>query len=296
MDDVWDTVVRNKKSLGLDQRVFADTKTRKFRKQIYDSDSVDKIRQILQSPAVYRNRDTSVYTAAVRRSGELGDWKSCIDLMNTALSDDGIKADHFLYCELFKALNLNGCPKKSDLFLKRMVTVDQLSLNVVTVAILLNGCRGIGYAERARKIWKMMLSHNITPDISCYVNMIKTLGQNGDIEEAKRYYKRILKELDDSQQDVPVALHGVMMHALLKNNKIEEALVMKEEVGIFTQTQYVPLIAYYLREDSLDPQQALKLIQECIVRTGMTKLDRFMTNIKYVTLFRALEREQDTKV
>ena len=169
--------------------------------------------------------------------------------------------------------------------------------NVVHISVLLSGCSHIGDAQRARKIWRLMLLHRVSPDISCFINMIKTLGQRGDMDEARTFYGDFKHAFRDAPEATAMAIHGAMLHALLKNDALDEALSLKRwmerhvcgEGGALSVASYVPLMSYFLRDAHCDPERALRLLTECVRRLALRRLDEALLNIACVALLKALQ-------
>eukprot|EP01083_Nonionella_stella_P007141 20636_1 len=278
-------------------RVKGSTAFVKQRSLILKSKSVHEIDRILHSQTDF---DSSVYSVAIKRAGRLRDINYCMKI-ERMVEKRNVTRDSVFYTTLFEAFNLNRRPFLCDKYLEQMVGIYRVVPDVFTINALLSGCMSTGDVDRAEKIWNaFILKYNIDADVALYTTMIRICGQQGFLVKAKQFYDEFMQKL--SQPDI--IMSTAMIQAYVKSNRIEEALLIKQELesaGLNLDfIGYLPLLGFYLKDtEHTNPNQVLQLLDECVAKNKLKKLPDTVLNIKHIAFLKLLEhcktQEEKTK-
>ena len=258
------------------------------RSKIFKSKSIHELRKILDSRTDF---DLSVYGAAIQKSGKLNDIDYCREIMNL-IECRNIKPDITTFNQLFQAYTNN---KRRD-FDKYITLMSKYKIvpDVVTVSTLLGRCTRSGDVSDAETIWNnTIIKYNIKPNGHCILRMIQVYGQNGKLDKAKEYYDQ-LKQAD-------LFVNSAMLRAYITNYDIEGALNLKQEMENNGQILDIPgyqsLSSFYLKDPrNLQPDQTLKLIEECKQKNQMKHLDDLLLNLKCTAYMKQLEITKDKTI
>ena len=162
------------------------TKYPNIYQQIKKSTSTSQIQSILSS---FLDLDEFIYKAAIEKSGKLGNFDYCMEIMDL-MKKCSINVDIYALNILCQAFTLNDriIPKCFE-YINKLVNEHHIQPDAVTVSTLLRSCIKNGDVDRAEKIWNDILrKYNIEPTPQCLLAMIQIYGNAGDVRKARSYY------------------------------------------------------------------------------------------------------------
>eukprot|EP01084_Bolivina_argentea_P236248 397283_1 len=263
--------------------------SKEIRSKILSENSPKKIIQFLNSTLL--NADITIYTTAIKQCGKLKDIATCEKIMQL-MQKRNITPNVYVYSILFHAFNQNNKPYFSDNYLNQMINIHKIKPDVFVLTTLFGGCTKHGNVKRAEKILKMFEQYNVSPNSFTYTELIDTYGQSGNFGKCQQLYDEMVSK--NIEQTAPIKT--VLMHAYLKSNKIDIALNLKRNFEIegykMNEICYIPFVAFYVKpSEYFNPNESLKLFEECKAKNNTKHHSAAMINLKFVAYKKLMEME-----
>lgn len=229
-----------------------------IRQQIFRCKDGHSIQQLLQStPTKF---DSSVYTAAITKCGELGDTKHAAKMIKI-MRKHQVQRDRNCYSILFRALALNEKSYEFPKYLQWMMAKDGIKPDIVCATILIGGCKKRGDVETAETVWNdMILKFGMEPTELTFVQMLSVYAKAGDTEKAQRTFKDMMECGIPPNQSSCGALMQCFANCMDIGNviKIKQFMLIK---GIPLDVyQYRSMMSVYLKNKM--PLKALQVYNE----------------------------------
>ena len=269
------------------------TEFRNYRLKMPKCESIKEIDSILNFNF---NLDVKVYTAAIKRAGQLKDVQYCMELMDFILNASDLSPDHTLFGTLFHAFNANRKPLFADKYLDIMINKCHIIPDVVSATALLGGCTESGDVERAEKILQdVFVKYDITPNNLTFTELIHIYGKAGQYKAARMCFDSII----EYGIMADVSNYGAMTSAYLINDQIDEALRLKDKMDTkgfeLNIAGYMPFITHYLKDNYLNPSKSLTLLKECRERYNIVSLEADLLSVELVAYLKWLEQTDDNQ-
>lgn len=251
--------------------------------------------------------DIMLFTAAIKKCDEFGDWRQCLNIANMGFDDNLhiilnsnsdnssnnninnngeinriIKRDIVFYACIFDALaNGESLDRNFNKFYSKMINIDKIEPDIVIANTLLKGCK----KERNIKLCEKVLSnviekYNLQLDEISYNLLIGIYGHCNDSNKAKEWFDKLLveskKKNSRSNLNVNIAHFGAIIHAFSLTGNINEILKYKQlaenEYNIkLSNIAFMSIIHGFII--ACDGKGALKMFKNMIKQNGTRQLN-----------------------